>query len=332
MTLSVISVYIKNMLISLLIIVIGLIILFLLGPKESFKVQIREVELADNLDEYLKKSESQFPDIRPGTEKTIIWANPTQQNKTPLSIIYLHGFVASRQDIAPVCQRVAHKLGANLFYTRLTGHGRTSQAMADATLNDWLNDAVEALAIGRQLGEKVIVVGTSTGGTLATWLASHDDSDDVLTYILLSPNFGPKDSRTQMLNWPWAKYSIPLFFGRYWSYKPANPQQTHYWTIPYPTSSWFPMMGAIQLVRKSDLSQIKKAFLVLFSPTDQVVSVKKIEHIYSQLGSLSKKKVPIEDCQDPKKHIIAGDVLSPSNNERVTEIILDFIAQQTECH
>lgn len=102
----------------------------------------------------------------PGAEKTIIWANDSRE-KTPLSIIYLHGFSATCRETAPVFDRVAEKLGANLFYTRLTGHGRDSEAMGEVTLNAFLNDAMEAWEIGRTIGEEVIIVGTSTG---ALWL------------------------------------------------------------------------------------------------------------------------------------------------------------------
>jgi hypothetical protein len=36
----------------------------------------------------------------PGAEKKIIWAGEAAQ-KTPLSIVYLHGFSATRQERAP---------------------------------------------------------------------------------------------------------------------------------------------------------------------------------------------------------------------------------------
>ncbi|KZL20096.1 hypothetical protein PsAD2_01582 [Pseudovibrio axinellae] len=60
---------------------------------------------------------------------------------------------------------------ANLYYTRLTGHDRTGEALAEATLYDRINDLAEAVEIGRQIGEKIIIVSTSTGATLSAWLA-----------------------------------------------------------------------------------------------------------------------------------------------------------------
>ena len=58
-------------------------------------------------------------------------------------------------------------LGANLFYTRLTGHGQDGAAMAEGSVNAWINDYAEAMAIGRAIGDKVVVIGTSTGASLA---------------------------------------------------------------------------------------------------------------------------------------------------------------------
>ena len=82
-------------------------------------------DLPDDLDAYLKQTEARFTDLRPNNEKLIVWADPSKKAKTPLSIIYLHGFSACRLEVAPLCDIVAHDLGANLFYTRLSGHGRS---------------------------------------------------------------------------------------------------------------------------------------------------------------------------------------------------------------
>ena len=73
----------------------------------------------------------------------------------------------------PLPDKVAAALGANLFYTRLTGHGQDGAAMAEGSVNAWINDYAEAIAIGRAIGDKVVVIGTSTGASLATWAASQ---------------------------------------------------------------------------------------------------------------------------------------------------------------
>ena len=136
------------------------------GPKVDIDETITVMDLPTDIDAYIQGTESRISDIRSGTEKQLIWANPESPAKTPYSLVYLHGFSASRQEIAPVSDKVAKALGANLYYARLTGHGRSSEAMAGITVNALLNDAVEALHIGAAIGDKVILIGTSTGASI----------------------------------------------------------------------------------------------------------------------------------------------------------------------
>ena len=170
-----------------------------LGPRIGLDENIRQPSLPADLVRYLNEGESRLGDITPGTEKAIVWANKDERGPTAYAIVYLHGFSASRQEIAPVCDIVAEALGANLFYTRLRGHGRSSDAMAGLSVNELLNDAVEALEIGKRLGNEVVLIGTSTGGALATWLAASEKSGRIAALVLLSPNFGPKRKESELL-------------------------------------------------------------------------------------------------------------------------------------
>jgi esterase/lipase len=308
-----------------LVFIVGLMLLWVLGPKVPVDRTIRTFDLPADLDGYLHASEARFADIVSNTEKTIIWAHPDQKQQTPVSIVYLPGFSATRQETAPLADILAQRLGANLFYTRLTGHGRGGQAMAEATVNDWLNDTVEALEIGRRIGEKVIVIGTSTGGTLATWLATYDHSDDVAAYILISPNYMPKPAAAPFLTLPWAHRILPLFFGDTWTWEPTNPLHAAYWATSHPISAVFTMMRLVQLVRQTDVNHIQCPALFILSTQDQVVRPAATEKMYARFGSPNKKKVYIENSQDPRYHVIAGDILSPNTTEPIAQIIADFV-------
>ncbi len=126
------------------------------------QIAFQDSTLGEDLDAYLSQKELQFPDIRPNTEKRIVWAGE-KGARTPLAVIYVHGFSATSEEIRPVPDEVAAALGANLFFTRLAGHGRTGEALASATAGDWIEDMAEAMAIGRRLGDRVLVISTSTG-------------------------------------------------------------------------------------------------------------------------------------------------------------------------
>ncbi|MGZ3329056.1 MAG: hypothetical protein ACXU85_18030, partial [Xanthobacteraceae bacterium] len=91
------------------------------GPLFPFTPQpsaIRDVvENVPDLDLYLVRREAQHADVKPEQGKTIIWNDPATRSKTPLSLVYIHGFSASRKDIAPVIETLAGTLGANAFLT-----------------------------------------------------------------------------------------------------------------------------------------------------------------------------------------------------------------------
>lgn len=307
-------------------VIAGVIILFLVGPRATIDLSLKPIELPEDLDHYLAESEAHFSDIIPETEKTIIWANAAK-TKTPLAVIYLHGYSATRQEAAPLCDQIAAHLGANLYYARLTGHGRSGQALAEATVNDWLNDTIEAVEIGKRLGDKVIVIGSSTGGTLATWHALQANNDEVLAYVLMSPNFGTKDLSGEILTWPWAEYFVPLVVGSEYEWKPLNPKHAYYWTEKYPAKALIPMMALVKFVRESKLESIEKPLLVIYSPSDQVINPRAVELAYARFGSTVKKIVARLESENPEYHVLAGDILARGDTGDIADIILEFIGQ-----
>ncbi|MEZ4699208.1 MAG: alpha/beta fold hydrolase [Rhodothermales bacterium] len=308
-----------------LILGIALAIAFVLGPRPDVDETIQPLDLPADLDTYLATSEARFDDIIPGAEKTIVWANP-EKARTPVSVVYLHGFSATRQETSPLSDSVAARLGANLFYTRLAGHGRSDDAMGEARINDWLNDTMEAYAIGQRLGERVVVIGTSTGGTLATWLAAQPDTDALMAVVLISPNYGPKDKMSGLLLWPWGKQLARMVVGPYYIWEPANEQHARYWKTRHPSSALVPMMGLVDLVNRLDFGRIQTPLLVVCSPDDQVVDPIRIAEAYPRFGSSVKELVLVEEAGDPSNHVLAGAILSPRETMPTVERIVTFLA------
>lgn len=307
--------------------VVSLSVVFLLGPRASVETAIRPVALPGDLDAYLAASEARFDDLRPGVEKTIVWADTAVKRQTPLALVYLHGFSATREETRPLCDTLAARLGANLVYTRLAGHGRSDDALGQASANDWLNDGYEALALGRRLGRRVILVGTSTGATLATWLAVQPDAaDSLLAAVLISPNFAPKDPDAQKMLWPWGKTLARLLIGPYYQWEPRNDDQARYWTTRYPTDALVTMMGLVDLVDKADLGAIRVPVLIVYSPDDQVVDPERITARFPEVGSSYKRLVPV----DTANHVLAGAIISPQNTEPVAAMMLDFLTPLVE--
>ncbi len=284
--------------------------------------------LPEDLDYYLSEQEKKFPDIKANTEKIIIWHNPLDRTKTRLAMVYLHGYSASRQEISPVTETLAKIFSANLFLTRLTGHGRASDAMQEVSLNALLKDAKEALDIGTYLGEKVILIGCSTGATLATWLASQYP-EQVHAIILLSPNFGLKQKKTELLLWPWPQIFVRLLQGKNYEFESSNEQQARYWTTRYPSEALIPMMKLVKLIRQKSLKKIRHPTLVLYCPDDQVVNVSMIKENLSRFGSRQITIDTIEPVENRNRHVLCGDILSPASNNEVITKIEEFLKNET---
>ena len=103
------------------------------------------VAAAPDLDAFLTDREDSMPGVKPALRKAIRWHDPATRARTPIAVVYLHGFSASRGELAPVPEHLADSLGANLFVTRLAAHGRTDgEAFKTVRPQDWMDDAREA--------------------------------------------------------------------------------------------------------------------------------------------------------------------------------------------
>jgi alpha-beta hydrolase superfamily lysophospholipase len=282
--------------------------------------------LPDDLDAYLAAEEAKFTDITPGSAKRIVWAGEPGA-KTPLAIIYLHGFSATAEEIRPVPDMVAQAVGANLFYTRLAGHGRTGAAMGEVAAGDWVEDLAEAMAIGRKLGERVVIIATSTGTPLAAIAATDPAlSDGLAGVVMISPNLGVKATAGMILDMPLARYWGPLVAGAAREFPPKNAQHAAHWTMRYPTLALFPMQALVREGRNLDVSAAKVPALVIYAPGDQVIDVARIAPFVAAWGGATQvETVVMGPADDPYSHVIAGDILSPGQTANVAGKIIDWV-------
>lgn len=122
----------------------------------------------------------------------------TQPGRTPVAFLYIHGFGASRAEGEQVVDTLAEDWQANALYLRLPGHGIDAEAHARATPEAYAGAVADALGVMPTLGEKVVVVGGSTGGLLATWAAATWP-DRVDAVVLASPFYAFVDPLAQHL-------------------------------------------------------------------------------------------------------------------------------------
>src|SRR5690606_20077841 len=112
------------------------------------------------LEQFVQKREAAYP-LRKDNEARIIWQNECPE-VTEFSLVYLHGFAGSYRDGYPLNVQIADSLGANIYLSRMPGHGMVSSAaMEGFTPETAWQSAREALEIGKTIGKKVILLSTS---------------------------------------------------------------------------------------------------------------------------------------------------------------------------
>ncbi|MGB3336866.1 MAG: alpha/beta fold hydrolase [Devosia sp.] len=115
----------------------------------------------------------------------------THGHKTEVAVIFFHGLTscpAQGEELA----RSVFELGYNVYLPRMFGHGEADPdtlALADLTAEHLVDLANGATDLAQGLGDDVVVVGLSAGGTIATWIAQN--RTDVDHAIPVSPFLGP---------------------------------------------------------------------------------------------------------------------------------------------
>jgi pimeloyl-ACP methyl ester carboxylesterase len=188
-------------------------------------------QAADDLEQYVANQESKHR-VKPDNEARIVWADSSRQ-KTPFSIVYLHGFSASQAEGDPVHKAFARRFGCNLYLARLADHGiDTTEQLLYFTPDRWWRSSREALAIGKALGDRVIVMSTSTGSTMALMLAATYP-EDVYALLNMSPNIAINDDNAHLVNDPWGLQIARLVVGGKSRVIKQDSVINRYWNNPY---------------------------------------------------------------------------------------------------
>ena len=172
--------------------------------------------------------------MRADNQARIRWQG-SSPHVTEYSFVYLHGFAGSYRDGYPLNVNVADAFGANLFLARWAGHGLLpSDALRGFYAEAAWRSAKEALAIGRRIGRKVIILSTSTGGTLAMKLAATYP-DSVFALVNISPNVRDEQFGASLLNTPWGhEIAHAISLGKHRHISHSEPLAAQYWDTIYP--------------------------------------------------------------------------------------------------
>lgn len=300
-------------------IILLLVATYLMGPEMPKPILNTELPVvAGDIGEYVTHLES-IEKVRPGNEAKIIWASDSVHSQTEYVLLYLHGFSASRMEGFPVNEDFPKRYGCNAYLARLAAHGLiTENPLIDMTPYRLYESAKLALVIAHRLGKKVIIMGTSTGGTLALQLAA-DFPEMVSGLILYSPNIRIKQKASVLLSKPWGLQIARLNFGGNFRVSNDDPASDicKYWYCSYRAE------GPVFLQQLVDVTMNEKVFAKVKCPLffgyyfkdeqhqDQTVEVKAGLLMFKQVGTPDILK-QAQAFPEAGSHVIACSLTSKS--------------------
>jgi pimeloyl-ACP methyl ester carboxylesterase len=265
------------------------------------------------LEAYISLNERKH-NIKPDNEARIVWADSTKR-KTEFAVVYLHGFSASQMEGDPIHRRFAKQFGCNLFLARLADHGiDTTEALLQFTADRFWESAKEALAIGKAIGNKAILMSTSTGGTVALMLAA-EYPEDVFALINMSPNIAINDPAAFLLNDPWGlQIARTVMGGNYREWVPDG-ERAKYWNSKYRLESLTQLEELVESsMNEETFSKVKQPSLTLYyykneEEQDPEVKVSAMLEMNKQLSTPDSLKVAIA-MPNTGKHVLGSSLVS----------------------
>lgn len=281
-------------------------------------------DLPDNpgeLELFIEQYEKGITGLKADARATVVWADPDKKSKTEYALVYLHGFKASYGEGEPVHRAIAQKFGLNLYLSRLYKHGIDHpDAFSNIEAQHFTESARQAFHIGRKLGKKLIIMGTSTGGSLGLYLASRlPFRRSVAALILYSPLvrfYGLKDillatrpGRALLRLTPGNSYMLTS--------TPASEAEKNIWYSSYRLQGALALGEFVQeLMTRDTFSKVQCPVFVGYyyrsrKQQDKVVSVSAIKKMFRQLGTKRDKKY-LANFPDAQTHVISSQLFSGS--------------------
>lgn len=318
-----------------LIVAAGILVLYWVGPNPADPIYTNDLpalsDSAQQLEIYVADQEKKHR-VKPDNEARIVWYNDSLKNLTEYAIVYLHGFSASQEEGNPVHRNLAKAFGCNLYLARLAEHGiDTSDALLNYTATGLWQTAKEAYAIGKKLGKKVILMGTSTGGTVALQLAAA--FPDIAGIILYSPNIEINDPNAWLLNNPWGLQIARLVKGS--DFNTAGHDDAaykKYWNYTYRLEATVQLQELLETTMvPATFSSIRQPVLALYyfkdeNNQDKVVKVSAIQKMMKELGTPDSLKRSVA-MANTGNHVLASPILSKdvAGVEKETSLFLQQV-------
>jgi esterase/lipase len=288
-----------------------------------------------DLENKINQGEAMVKGLKPDNQARIVWADSTKKEKTKIAFLYLHGFSACQAEGDPVHKDLAKKYHANLYLARLSEHGieKGDSTLINLNAGSFEASAENALAVAEELGEEVIVIGTSAGGTLTLFLASRHP--EIKSIVLYSPCVRLYDATAVILDKPWGLEIARLVSGGNIK-KSGSDSKAHakYWQLDYRIEALVALENLVDHTMKPEVfSKINcPVFLGYYYRNeieqDKTVSVPAMLKMFDQLGTIENLKEK-KAFPDAGAHVIGSYIRSKDwqGVERETGKFLDEVVK-----
>ena len=298
-----------------IILVLMIVAIFKISPRPRLDAAPRTTQVPavdiDQLPIWLEAQEGRVSRLIEGNAAHIQWADEAHPSQTDLCFLYLHGFSATWKETAPLTARLAAQRGANVVQGRLAGHGEGSDGML-APAEHWLQSVTDHFDIATRLGKKVVIVATSTGCTLTTYLVNQPAmAEKIHACIFMSPNFRIKSPFGFLLTWPFSNQWIHLILGRERSWEAISEEQAKAWTNKYSTLALIEMQKTVDYAANLDYGRFTTPLAMMYMRNDTTIHPESAIKVFNQWGARSKTLIRVEPEGDAEEHVFVGDIVAP---------------------
>ncbi|TGJ98485.1 alpha/beta hydrolase [Leptospira langatensis] len=316
---------------------LGLIVVLYVGiyyatfPKYEFHSSI---DLNQDFNSFykLKLEETKSKKGRVGSEEKLIRFSP---GKTENAILYIHGFGASRAEGEATVDQIASKLKANTYYLRLPGHGTNNEDHRDTPFTEYLRVAEETFLMMDKLGNHTILMGTSMGGLISTYLASKYP-DKVRVLVLYSPFYDFSVPLGRLFFYPGGTALGETIQGKIRKSPPKKPDDgigEHYYEYWY-KDQYLAAVKNVSEATKFVLAQ--DPFPKITSPTllvyyykdkdhqDKTASVTAMLDAFSKIGGEHPNPLNTKVAIEEGSHVLTSTHVH-SDKPKVEATVLDFL-------
>eukprot|EP00928_Gymnodinium_smaydae_P012359 TRINITY_DN14487_c0_g3_i2.p1 TRINITY_DN14487_c0_g3~~TRINITY_DN14487_c0_g3_i2.p1 ORF type:complete len:385 (-),score=42.02 TRINITY_DN14487_c0_g3_i2:163-1278(-) len=293
------------------------------GAFERTKAQVDGLS-PEEINEVVVERDRLAVDVRHGQHSGIVWRDDEKKARTDLSIVFIHGWSASRFECSPLCEELARELGANLYFARLPGHGRAEINCKDeeVTLFGLVTEAAQALAVGQSLGKRVLLVGCSTGAALSAWLCTQLLAE-ICGCVLISTNVWTKPVpliRNVRMFPVLRDLVLMLVRGYTWRGKPLSVEHENAWSLTYQSALLAAVFDVSAMLSIEDPERCAVPTLAFHCPADPLAS---FEEANRYVRKLPRGKMEVVDTPE-HPHCVVGNILSPSTVSCMLSSIVEW--------